>query len=225
MGADGKHGEQRNVDSVFWQVFAVGVAVAVAPGPDFFMVLRNSLARGRLAGVMTALGIGSALVVHVIYSVLGLALIIASSPAVFGLIRICGALYLISIAVRCLLGPKTDLSRTCDPIGPPTAAGSRLRSWREGFWCNLLNPKAALFFLSIFSQFMTPDTSSLLRWVYGAEIIVIVTVWFVGLALVLSTSRIRGVYAGLTKWIDGGVGLIFGCVGCSILMQEARRVW
>jgi len=88
-----------------------------------------------------------------------------------------------------------------------------------------LNPKAALFFLSIFSQFMTPATPSFLRWVYGAEVIVIVTVWFVLLALFLSTGRMRGMYAGVARWIDGGVGVIFGGVGCSILYQEARRIW
>ncbi|UTF50813.1 LysE family transporter [Desulfomicrobium sp. ZS1] len=213
------------MDSGFLQVFAVGVAVAVAPGPDFFMVLRNSLSRGRLAGVMTALGIGSALVVHVLYSVFGLALVIASSPAVFGLIRICGALYLLFIAVRCLFGQKTAMPDACVQVGVADSKDSPLRGWREGFWCNLLNPKAALFFLSIFSQFMTPATPSFLRWVYGAEVIVIVTVWFVLLALFLSTGRMRGMYAGVARWIDGGVGVIFGGVGCSILYQEARRIW
>lgn len=212
------------MDSGFLQVFVVGVAVAVAPGPDFFMVLRNSLSRGRLAGVMTALGIGSALVVHVLYSVLGLALVIASSPAVFGMIRICGALYLIYIAARCLFGKKTDMPDGCDRAEPVEAGDSPLRGWREGFWCNLLNPKAALFFLSIFSQFMTPETPSYLRWVYGAEVIAIVTAWFVLLALFLSTSRMRGMYRSVARWIDGGVGVIFGGVGCSILVQEARRV-
>jgi len=212
------------VDSGFVQVFAVGVAVAVAPGPDFFMVMRNSLSRGRLAGVMTALGIGSALVVHVIYSVLGLALIIASSPAIFGLIRICGALYLLSIAARCFFSRRTDMPDACVQIEQGGAKDSPLRGWREGFWCNLLNPKAALFFLSIFSQFMTPDTSSALRWIYGAEVIVIVTTWFVLLALFLSTGRMRSMYASVARWIDGGVGVIFGGVGCSILVQEARKV-
>lgn len=212
------------VDSGFLQVFAVGVAVAVAPGPDFFMVLRNSLSRGRLAGVMTALGIGSALVVHVIYSVLGLALIIASSPAVFGLIRICGALYLLYIAARCFFSRQTDMPDACVQTEQGGAKDSPLRGWREGFWCNLLNPKAALFFLSIFSQFMTPDTPSALRWIYGAEVIVIVTVWFVLLALFLSTGRMRNMYANVARWIDGGVGVIFGGVGCSILVQEARKV-
>jgi RhtB (resistance to homoserine/threonine) family protein len=213
------------VDSGFWQVFAVGVAVAVAPGPDFFMVLRNSLSRGRLAGVMTALGIGSALVVHVVYSVLGLALVIASSPAVFGLIRICGALYLIYIAARCLFGKKADIGDACAQEVAADSKDSPLRGWREGFWCNLLNPKAALFFLSIFSQFMTPETPNFLRWVYGAEVIVIVTAWFVLLALFLSTGRMRGMYQGVARWIDGGVGVIFGGVGCSIMFQEARRIW
>lgn len=206
------------------QVFAVGVAVAVAPGPDFFMVLRNSLSRGRLAGVMTALGIGSALVVHVVYSVLGLALVIASSPAVFGLIRVCGALYLLSIAVRCLFSRPQGMPGMCDLAQPAKVNASPLRGWREGFWCNLLNPKAALFFLSIFSQFMTPDTPGAVRWIYGAEVIVIVTAWFTLLALFLSTGRMRYMYAGLARWIDGAVGVIFGGVGCSILWQEARRV-
>lgn len=198
--------------------------MAVAPGPDFFMVLRNSLSRGRLAGVMTALGIGSALVLHVVYSVLGLALIIASSPAVFGFIRVCGALYLLYIAARCLFSRKSALPDVEIKAEARPSGDSPLRGWREGFWCNLLNPKAALFFLSIFSQFMTPDTPGSVRWLYGGEIIVIVTAWFVLLALFLSTGRMRSMYSSVARWIDGGVGVIFGGVGCSILWQEARRV-
>lgn len=214
------------MDNGILQVFAVGVAVAVAPGPDFFMVLRNSLVRGRAAGVMTALGIGSALVVHVVYSVLGLALIIASSPAIFGFIRVCGALYLLYIAVKCLFNrERTDLETVCAQTALEGEVASPLRGWREGFWCNLLNPKAALFFLSIFSQFMTPETPNALRWIYGGEVIVIVTTWFVLLALFLSTAKIRGAYTKIARWIDAGVGVIFGGVGCSILVQEARRVW
>ncbi len=214
------------MDNGILQVFAVGVAVAVAPGPDFFMVLRNSLARGRTAGVMTALGIGSALVVHVVYSVLGLALVIASSPTIFGIIRVCGAFYLLYIAIKCLLNKDTtDLEAVCADGASETSENSPFRGWREGFWCNLLNPKAALFFLSIFSQFMTPETPNALRWIYGGEVIVIVTTWFVLLALFLSTAKIRGVYTKIARWIDAGVGVIFGGVGCSILVQEARRVW
>lgn len=206
----------------FFQVFAVGLAVALAPGPDFFMVLRNSLARGRTAGVMTALGIGSALVVHVLYSVFGLALIIASSPAVFGLIRISGALYLLYIAVRCLY--KRSAPVPAPNLALSAAPATALRGWREGFWCNLLNPKAALFFLSIFSQFMTPETPNAVRWIYGAEIIAIVTIWFVLLALFLSSGPLRTAYGRVAQWIDAGVGLIFGGVGCSILAQEALRI-
>lgn len=205
------------------QVFAVGVAVAVAPGPDFFMVLRNSLSRGRLAGVMTALGIGSALVVHVVYSVLGLALVIASSPAVFGLIRVCGALYLLSIAVRCLFSRPQGMPGMCDLAQPAKVNASPARLARRVL-VQPAQPQGGPLFLSIFSQFMTPDTPGAVRWIYGAEVIVIVTAWFTLLALFLSTGRMRYMYAGLARWIDGAVGVIFGGVGCSILWQEARRV-
>lgn len=91
------------------------------------MVLRNGLTRGRLAGVMTALGIGSALVVHVVYSVLGLALIIASSPAVFSLIRVCGALYLLYIAGRALMSARTAM-----PMSAPRPGAPRVRPWLAG---------------------------------------------------------------------------------------------
>lgn len=214
------------VENAFVQVFGVGVAVAVAPGPDFFMVLRNSLSRGRLVGVMTALGIGSALLIHVAYSVLGLALIIASSPALFSLIRVSGALYLVSIAVRSLLQPRREAPHACAGLddAPSAASGSALSGWREGFWCNLLNPKTALFFLSIFSQFMTPETPEMVRWVYGAEVVAAHVLWFVLLALFLSTGGIRAAYTSAARWIDAGVGLIFGGVGCSILFQEAGRL-
>lgn len=212
------------MESAFVQVFVVGVAVAVAPGPDFFMVLRNSLAHGRLVGVMTALGIGSALILHVVYSVLGLALLIASSPTVFGLIRVFGALYLLYIAARCFLSKKIDMPDVCIEDHALDFAHSPVRGWREGFWCNLLNPKAGLFFLSIFSQFMTPETPPALRWIYGAEVIAIVTAWFILLALFLSSVRVRNFYTGVARWIDGGVGVIFGGVGCSILVQEVKRI-
>ncbi|GAB1410377.1 LysE family translocator [Desulfovibrionales bacterium] len=214
------------MESAFIQVLGISVAVAVAPGPDFFMVLRNSLSRGRLVGVMTALGIGSALIIHVCYSVLGLALIIASSPTIFGVIRVGGALYLLSIALRSLLGAQGKNNTTCsEPVQEQGAVPrSALSGWREGFYCNLLNPKSALFFLSIFSQFMTPETPELVRWIYGAEVIAAHIVWFVLLALFLSTAAIQAAYTGFSRWIDAGVGLIFGGVGCSILFQEARKL-
>lgn len=214
------------MENTFVQVFGVGLAVAVAPGPDFFMVLRNSLSRGRLVGVMTALGIGSALLVHVAYSVLGLALIIATSPAVFTVIRVGGALYLLSIAARSLVRPRQKMFDPCAGLEVVSVAvpQSAMSGWREGFWCNLLNPKAALFFLSIFSQFMTPETPEAVRWIYGAEVVAAHVLWFVLLALFLSTGGIRAAYTGAARWIDAGVGFIFGGVGCTILVQEARRL-
>ncbi|MCX7708519.1 MAG: LysE family transporter, partial [Clostridia bacterium] len=90
------------------------------------------------------------------------------------------------------------------------------KSFQEGFknglLCNLLNPKAFLFFLSIFSQFISADTHSWIRWIYGFEVVCAITGWFVFLSYIISSRAFQSVYQRFRKWIDrflGGILLYF----------------
>ncbi|TKI89953.1 LysE family translocator, partial [Bacillus cereus] len=82
------------------------------------------------------------------------------------------------------------------------------QGFREGFLCNLLNPKAPLFFLSVFSQFIGTNTPNWVRWIYGGEIIIVVGIWFTLLAILISNNYFKKIYQKNMHWFDRGLGII-----------------
>ncbi len=197
---------------MFLEVFIVGVLAGIAPGPDFAVVMRNSLGFGRRSGRLTAFGIAAALVLHVCYTVLGFAVLLQQNVNLFHLIQGAGAVYLVWLGLQALRsGPAGAENAAAESL---VADGTKRRweSFRDGFLCNALNPKAPLFFLSIFPQFLTKDTPQWMQWVYGLEIVVAVGGWFVLLALIGSSAWFRRFYHRNKHWFDrilGGVLLCF----------------
>jgi threonine/homoserine/homoserine lactone efflux protein len=120
----------------------------VVPGPDFVVVSTAALRSAR-AGFWTAVGVLCGLAVHTSAAVLGLSVLVASSQVAFEALRIAGAAWLIYLGIRLLA------SRDHAPAGPARPALARA-AWRRGFLCNVSNPKAVLFFLSLMPQFVDP---------------------------------------------------------------------
>src|SRR5690242_773964 len=87
------------------------VLAAISPGPDFALVVKNSLAYKRTAGIYTALGVSCSLGIHATYSILGLAIIISKSLLLFSLIKYLGAAYLIYIGAQSLLAKREELQK------------------------------------------------------------------------------------------------------------------
>lgn len=133
---------------MYMEVFLVGVLAALSPGPDFVVVMKNSLGLGRKYGVVTAVGVASALIVHITYTILGFSIILEKSAVIFNLIKLAGAIYLL------WLGYKGIRSKSYSENSNEVRVEKKLQTsigqgFREGFLCNLLNPKAPLFFLGI----------------------------------------------------------------------------
>lgn len=202
---------------MFVQVFLVGLLSGISPGPDFAVVMRNSLSFGRRIGVASALGIGLALGIHVTYTVLGFAVILQHSPRLFGLIQLLGAAYLLWLGQSALRAKKQP-SGLGDSASEKLAEKSFAAGFRDGFLCNMLNPKAALFFLSIFSQFLTPQTPGWVRWIYGGEIMIAVGGWFVVLAAIISSRTFRRFYGAYRHWFDRALGAVLLFFGLKILI-------
>lgn len=187
---------------------------AMSPGPDFAVVTKNTLLHSRKAGFITAFGLGGAILVHMTYCVLGLALVIASSPWLFNLIKYAGASYLIYIGLSSWFAkqPKALFSG----LGQVKKRElSNVAAFRQGFLCNLLNPKATLFFLSLFTVIIKPETPMSESGVYALEIFVITIAWFCTLAAILSHPRIKRVLERAEKYISKILGLflvMFGVV-------------
>jgi len=210
---------------MYAEVFLVGLLAAISPGPDFVVVMKNSLEMGRKQGIATALGIACALVVHVAYTVLGFSLLLERSPGLYNAFRLAGAAYLLWLgwnAIRCRA--RTDDTGGADPFAVRRTNLSVLQGFREGFLCNLLNPKAALFFLGIFSQFIGPGTAGWVRWVYGGEIVLAAALWFAVLAVCISYGAFRAFYQRQAHWFDRVLGAVLILLAAAIGYEIASQM-
>lgn len=192
---------------MYVEVFLIGVLAALSPGPDFVIVMKNSLGIGRKYGIATAIGVAGALIVHVTYTILGFTVILEKYPSVFTIIKIAGAAYLLWLGykgIRSKAQPESSNEiHIKQKLQPSIGQG-----FREGFLCNLLNPKSPLFFLSVFSQFLGHDTPHWMRWVYGGETILAIGFWFVSLAILISNNYFRKLYQQYMHWFNRGLGII-----------------
>lgn len=136
-------------------IVSVTFLVMVSPGPDMVLVLRNTFAGGRRAGLQTSMGILSGNLVHITYCVLGIGLLISRSIVAFSTLKYAGAAYLIYLGIMSFRsGAKT--------LDTNNVEGRRSdRAWFvQGFVNNLLNPKGTLFYLGVFTTVITPETSA-----------------------------------------------------------------
>ncbi|RCK53904.1 lysine transporter LysE [Thalassospira profundimaris] len=222
-------------DTVSVEMIAVAVITVLAvisPGPDFAMVTRIALSRGRKAGVLCAIGIGTGISVHVAYTMIGLGVIFANNVWVLNTIRILGACYLIWLGIsafwpdlaKVLKRRKNDRAKnieieTTKNAKTPTAKGSSASFW-SGFVCNALNPKAMLFIVSLFSQVISSDSSAVLQIGYGVFIALCHMVWFAIVALALTLPAIQARIEGVKSWIERGVGACLAGLGIKILTSN-----
>ncbi|CAH7162961.1 Lysine transporter LysE [Vibrio chagasii] len=169
-----------------WLSLAVlGLLIVISPGADFVLVLKNSVNQGRQAGIWTALGVSLAICVHISYSMLGISYLISQNEQIFDIIRYAGAAYLVYLGIKGIISADNKLA----PMEGTTQSLSVWRYLAQGFLCNVLNPKTMLFFLSIFSQVISPDAENQhIALGYGLYMIVLHGLWF-GIVAVLFTSN------------------------------------
>ncbi|MDA1090394.1 MAG: LysE family translocator [Proteobacteria bacterium] len=165
---------------------ATAVAVVISPGPDTIIILRHSLGSGRGAGLAAVLGVQLGLVVHTMLAVVGISLIIASSPVLLNGLASIGAAYLAWLGFKSLKGGG---GLTFDAAG--AAAGNSGRALREAALCNLLNPKVILLFLALFPNFIDYQRGNVTEQLIGLSVILIVinTIWQAPMALAADALR------------------------------------
>lgn len=189
----------------------------LAPGPDFAMILKQSITYGKRASIVSSVGIGLGISVHVIYTILGIGLIISKSIILFNIIKYLGAMYLIYIGYKSLKSKgmqlQTDVSSITNEI-------SDIKSFMIGFLCNALNPKATLFFLSIFTVVVSIDTPMYVQALYGVFCIFATMFWFMGTSLILSQKRVRKFFNSFGKWFDRVVGVVLIALGIKVALSK-----
>lgn len=200
-------------------VFSVGLLAVISPGPDLVLTMRNSLVYSRRTGIYTAAGIVVGNIIHVTYCLIGVGAIITRSILLFNILKWLGAAYLVYIGIKCLQAKKqrpgsSDLQQNND-ISP-------LKAFRIGFLGNILNPKATLFFLALFTQLISPGTPLLVQAVYGATVVGIAVVWFPLVAVLISLPMIRKAFQSVSHWLERVTGVVLIGLGLRLAFSQAQ---
>ena len=164
--------------------------IIVIPGPNIFYLIARSIHQGRLAGLVSVLGIEAATLVHICAATLGLTSLLLSSAIAFTVVKYAGAAYLIYLGIRKLLerqGEQLEALRTTEGLK---------RIFIQGFIVNLLNPKTAMFFLAFLPQFVDARNESATLQILSFGAILVILAIAVEVAYVLFSSQLR-------SWLRG----------------------
>lgn len=185
---------------------AIAHLLAVAsPGPDFAIVLKQSVNGGVRTGLWTSAGVGAGIFLHVTYCVLGVALLLSRVDWLFILVKLIAAAYLAWLGVQALW----HAWRSTDVVH--ASAGAELaptRAFSTGFLTNGLNPKATLFFLALWTVVISPETPVGIQALYGVYLALATFAWFAMLSRLLGQQRVRGLLLRSGKWFEAGMGAV-----------------
>ncbi len=197
--------------------FGVAVLLTLAPGPDILFVIAQSLSQGKQAGIATALGLCTGLLVHISAATLGVSAVIYQSALAFAIVKYAGAAYLLYLAWQAFREKDSSLAFGRQK---PMAYASL---YKKGIVMNVLNPKVSLFFLALLPQFVDPSVGRvpqqmlLLGAVFLAQALFVFTLVSIGAEklrhLLLSNERIA-------KRINRLKGALFALIGIQIAFSE-----
>lgn len=200
----------------FLTIAAAHLAAVASPGPDFAVVLKQSVNNGTRSAVWTSLGVATGILLHVTYCLLGVAVLLNQSPALFMVVRYIAAAYLLFLGVSALkdaLASHADLGNR-ERIEQLSA----LKAFYLGFLTNGLNPKATLFFLALFTVIIDPATPILVQVGYGFYLSIATFAWFSMLSALLGRPSFRALVLGLGAWFERAMGVILIALALQIAL-------
>jgi threonine efflux protein len=186
----------------------------LSPGPNFVIVTSTAMTHSRRSGVLIGLGLAAASFTWALLAVAGLALIISKAGWLYLAIKLTGAVYLIVLGVRMVLGARKPL-----PVSNAGAVDG-FGAVRKGFVVSMTNPKSIAFYASIFA-IMVPVHAPV--WVYTAIVVIsalLSALWYCGLALLFSHGTVRRQFARVKAWMETAMGLVLIGLGSRLLVSR-----
>jgi threonine/homoserine/homoserine lactone efflux protein len=190
--------------------FVATLLVVIAPGPGMLFVISRSIAGGRRAGIVSALGTSTGIAVHILAAGFGLSLILFATETGFIIMKWVGGIYLIFLAWKAFTHRQTlTLESGNNDIG-------RISNFWQGLLVNALNPKVALFFIAFIPQFVNPVSGSV-----TVQMMVLGTIFMVLTVIVFSVYGISAAIIGrwlierprVNRLIDWATGSLFVFLG------------
>ena len=199
------------MDSItFIQIFFVCLLGAMSPGPSMAVVIHNAIFKGRYNGILTSIGHGIGIAVYATFAFLGLGLIIKTNIFIFNGLKILSIIFLIFIGVKSIFNKeKFNLERK-------NLKGNTI-SFFQGFGISILNPKILIWFIAIYSQFMSTDNELIFN-IYLVSIAGIIDAcWYITLSLAVTTNAALSFFQSKITLIQKIQGFLFISLGLGLL--------
>lgn len=204
----------------FLGLMAVFSVIIVAPGADFALVIRQCIVHGRKTALVTSFGIGMSLLFHISYTILGIGLIVSKSLLLFSLLKWAGAAYLIWLGIMSWRDSGYRLDN--EDIPPDSAKISAPKAFAMGFITNALNPKPVLFFLSLFSALVSPQTPAPVQFSYGFGMAAALILWFVVVSYFFTSRPVRERFLKYSSTFNRLTGALFIGLGLRLALVQAK---
>ena len=188
----------------FISIATIHFFAVVSPGPDFIIIVRQSISHGRRSALMTSLGIGIGILMHITLCIFGLGMIIKESDLLFKVIQIIGSLYLAYLGI---ISIKSKNSSTESKYNDEFNFNA-FESFKLGFLTNVLNPKATLFFLSLYVLIISNNTPFQFQILFGLWMSFATGLWFAFLSLILTNKSVLSKVEFMSTKIQRLTGLI-----------------
>jgi len=192
-------------------IFVIAALIMlITPGPAVLYIVARSIEQGRMAGIISALGVALGGLCHVLFAALGLSIILVQSAVAFTLVKYLGAAYLIYLAVMKIIQKDGPLKNR------KIEKKKLFRIFIQGFVVNILNPKTAIFFMAFLPQFVNPYHGSLTQQIIYLGLIFIVLAILSDSAYALLAGSLRKLFTStkvilfVNRYIPSAIYLALG---------------
>ena len=197
---------------IFAQVLFVCLLGAMSPGPSMALVINNAIFKGRHNGILTSIGHGIGIAVYATFAVLGIGLVIKTNILIFNSLKVLSIIFLIYIGIKSILN-RQQINLKKDNIKENTV------SFVQGFSISILNPKILIWFIAIYSQFMSADNNLIFNICLISIAGIIDACWYIILTMAVTTTSALGFFQKKMKFIQKIQGILFITLGLGLLVN------
>lgn len=190
---------------------------SMSPGPDTVIVMKHALGGSSKFGISASFGIALSLMLHSIFINLGISILIAHNKHILTAIKLCGCVYLLYLGIKMIAASNTSKYSK-------TQRHSTFQAFKEGLFCNLLNPKSILFILSLFTIVIGQQTTAFEKLLYVCVIMLIPLSWFCLLSYLVNIKIINKYIMKIQNLVFRIMAVFIIFVGINILFLEIRDI-
>jgi len=204
--------------SIFLTVAILHFFAVASPGPDFILVTRQCMRYGRKVALWTSLGIALGILFHVALSLTGLTILIQNEPLIFGYLKLAASFYigylgLVSLFSRSSINLDNNFSNEIS---------KKVKSVSTGFLTNVLNPKAFIFFITVFTLVIDIDTTKVIKIFLGIYMSMATFIWFSFISILITNKNAINRFKKSIPLVERFTGLLLIFIALQIFLQDGN---